>query len=92
MSIKKFFDYLLTIVLICGLALFCSYISCHYTRKGIVTAREGNMVIITDTVGHEWEIVEDSLNINDIVKMRMNTNGTDSIITDDIIENYKKIS
>lgn len=64
------------------------YTQTHYTRVGKVVDNTDGVVTVVDTTQNIWEY-EGSANINDRVKMKMFTNGTDTIITDDVIENVK---
>ena len=67
------------------------YHETHYTIKGIVTEITNDVVVITDEKGEMWEIEDDSLKINDNVKIVFDTYGTYSNRYDDIIEIVERI-
>lgn len=59
-----------------------------YIREAEVTYVEGDLVTFTDYVGNDWEYFFDegnTYNVNDEVKLVMNTNHTDSIYDDIIV-------
>ena len=60
-----------------------------YPMSGIVTEvnRQENKIIITDSVGNEWEFNgTDDWHIGDIAAMIMEDNGTEKIYDDEIID------
>lgn len=61
------------------------YWETHYNREGIVTSVEGEVVTVTDTTGNEWAMEGEPLSVGDKVTLRMHTQGTDSVITDDTV-------
>lgn len=61
------------------------YWETHYNREGIVTSIEGDTVVVTDTTGNEWVMEGEPLSVGDKVTLRMHTQGTDSVITDDTV-------
>lgn len=80
----------LSIVAIVGIIVGVGSMETRYTRTGNVTDVSNNIVTITDTVGHVWEYeTTEEYYIGDDVKMIMDNNTTDTIITDDKIIKLK---
>lgn len=78
---------LITIIL---LLVLSSYIDTHYTRDARVDSIEDNVVTFIDTCGYTWEATDvDNIVEGQIVVLKMHTNHTDSIISDDIIVGIK---
>lgn len=71
---------------VCGVT---GYIDTHYNRCGYVVEHSNGVVTIEDTTGNLWDY-EDDIELGTYVKMSMHTNGTDSIITDDIIKKIEE--
>lgn len=65
------------------------YWETHYNREGVVTEVVDNLVTITDTLGNEWLMDGESLQVGDRVIMRMSTQGTEETIMDDAIVSIK---
>lgn len=61
------------------------YWETHYNREGVVTEVADDLVTITDTLGNEWLMDGESLQVGDRVIMRMSTQGTEETIMDDAI-------
>ena len=67
-----------------------SYIEAHYTRDAVVDSIEDNVVTFIDTCGYTWETTDvDNIVEGQTVVLKMHTNHTDSIISDDIIVDIK---
>lgn len=80
----------LGIVVLVGMLVGVGTMETHYIRKGNITDITNNVITITDTVGHVWEYeTTEEYHIGDDVKMVMDNNTTDTIITDDIIIKLK---
>lgn len=78
---------LVALVLVTGIV---GYIETHYTREAKVIELESDSVIVVeDATGNVWAFDGEGYAVGDEVAMKMHTNGTDSIITDDVIENVK---
>ena len=65
------------------------YWETHYNREGVVTEVADGLVTITDTLGNEWIMDGESLQVGDRVIMRMSTQGTEETIMDDAIVSIK---
>ena len=65
------------------------YWETHYNREGVVTEVADGLVTITDTLGNEWLMDGESLQVGDRVIMRMSTQGTEETIMDDAIVSIK---
>lgn len=76
---------ILAFVIILVFAGFVGNEEVKYTRKGIVTEVDNNIVTIEDEFGEVWVIEDDSYHVDDKVTMRIHTNYTKEIC-DDIIE------
>lgn len=57
----------------------------HYKRQGTVVEKYQSYVVIEDERGNLWEYEDERLEEGQSVTMKMFTNGTDIIITDDVI-------
>lgn len=82
--------------LLAGLAFvlafsFCSCTESTYTRKAVVRNITKDTITVEDEGGNFWEFFGDGFNVDDKVKLIMDNNHTDSIITDDIVKNVKRI-
>ena len=81
---------------IIGLVAFCfafvllpgiaGYFEHHYTRQAEVVEVRGDVVLVKDTCGFEWEFYGNDYEVGQQVKMKMFTNYTHDIIFDDEIE------
>lgn len=71
---------------------FCSIVETTYTRYGIVTKKNNQNILITDQSGNIWSYndFQNIFFVNDKVKLIMDTNNTDHIITDDKIKKIEK--
>jgi heme/copper-type cytochrome/quinol oxidase subunit 2 len=86
---KKIKGFLFVIVCVI-IFILCNYIETTYTRMATVQKIENDLVIALDSCGNLWEFTGDNYMIGDKVQLIMNTNHTDSIITDDQIKSVKK--
>ena len=93
-KIKNILETILIIFLFIGMLCICSFIETNYSRKGIVIDITNNLVSVKDEAGNIWNFksADMDLEINDEVKLMMNTNNTDNNIYDDIVKKYKKIN
>ena len=70
--------------------LTVSHIESHYKRVARVDSICNNVVTFTDVLGYTWEATDvDNIVEGQIVVLKMHTNHTDSIISDDIIVGIK---
>lgn len=61
----------------------------HYTRQAEVVEVCGDVVLVEDTCGFEWEFYGDGFEVGQKVEMKMHTNFTHNTIFDDKIEKVK---
>ena len=81
---------------IIGLVAFCfafillpgiaGYFEHHYTRQAEVIEVRGDVVLVEDTSGFEWEFYGKGFEVGQKVEMKMHTNFTHDTIFDDEIE------
>lgn len=78
---------IITIVVVATLLVIgrVGYWETHYNREGVVTEVIDDVVTVTDTTGNEWAMEGEPLSVGDKVTLRMHTQGTDSVITDDTV-------
>ena len=62
------------------------YFEHHYTRQAEVVEVCGDVVLVEDTYGFEWEFYGDEFEVGQKVEMKMHTNFTHNTIFDDEIE------
>lgn len=68
------------------------YIETHYTQTGIITeVSDNNEVTVKDQTGNKWLFESTDFEEGQIVKIKFNTNHTDSNRLDDTIENVKAL-
>lgn len=80
---------ILIVVLISSFCV-CSYIEHNYTREGIVTRIDNNIIQIEDTAENTWTYETiDNFKIGDKVKLKMYDKCT-ATIKDDEIKSIKK--
>ena len=74
--------------------MFCwgSWYETHYTKEATVIDVTDNTITVVDKYDHTWSFKGDGFNVNDEVKLMMNTMHTDSNIFDDEIEDAKIIN
>lgn len=67
-----------------------SYIESHYKRVATVDSVDNNVVSFVDTLGYTWEATDvENVVEGQKVLLKMYTNHTNNIITDDIIVGIK---
>lgn len=71
---------------------WCSWYETHYTREAIVIDVTDNIVTVIDKHNNTLSFKGDGFNVDDEVKLTMNTMHTDSNIFDDEIEDVKIIN
>lgn len=79
---------MIVVVMFC----WCSWYETHYTREATVIDVTDNIITVVDKCDYTWSFEGDGFNINDEVKLMMNTMHTDSNIFDDEIEDVKMIN
>ena len=74
--------------------MFCwgSWYETHYTKEATVIDVTDNIITVVDKNDHTWSFEGDGFNVDDKVKLMMNTMHTDSNIFDDEIEDAKIIN
>lgn len=84
-----------TFIALIGLLLFLllvgrvGYWETHYNRDATVVSVQGQLVTVEDRIGMLWDFYADGYKVGDEVRMLMDNNTTDNIITDDTIEDVK---
>jgi hypothetical protein len=79
---------MIVIIMFC----WCSWYETHYTREATVIDVTDNIVTVIDKYNNTLSFKEDSFNVDDKVKLTMDTMHTDSNIFDDEIEDVKIIN
>lgn len=91
--IKSVLTFLLKTIMILAVFVLPSgvagYFETHYTRDALVTSVNGNTVLAVDTTDNIWCFESAGFRKGDSVTLKMFTNYTDSIITDDEVINVK---
>ena len=74
--------------------MFCwgSWYETHYTKEATVIDVTGNIITVVDKHDYTWSFEGDGFNVDDKVKLTMDTMHTDSNIFDDEIEDAKIIN
>jgi hypothetical protein len=68
-------------------------VNTHYTRDAWVDSIENNVVTFIDSCGYTWEADEvDNIVEGQTVVLKMHTNHTDSIVSDDVIVSIKPVA
>ncbi len=89
-TIRTIIKRTMMMIIIILLLYLLSYIATHYTRDAVVDSIEDNVVTFVDTCGYTWEAADvDNIVEGQTVVLKMHTNHTDSIISDDIIVDIK---
>ena len=83
-----------TILIMIIVVMFCwgSWYETHYTKEATVIDVTDNTITVVDKYDHTWSFEGDGFNVDDKVKLMMNTMHTDSNIFDDEIEDAKIIN
>ena len=81
---------LITIVVI--MFCWCSWYETHYTREAIVIDVTDNIVTVIDKHNNTLSFKGDDFNVDDEVRLTMDTMHTDSNIFDNEIEDVKMIN
>ena len=74
--------------------MFCwgSWYETHYTKEATVIDVTDNIITVVDKHDYTWSFKGDGFNVDDKVKLTMDTMHTDSNIFDDEIEDAKIIN
>lgn len=80
-KIKAVLALSLSVFCFCG----CSFIETHYSKMSKVVEVRKDVVTVVDENGYLWAFETSGFEVNDDVKLIMDTNHTDSNIFDDII-------
>ena len=84
----------ITTIIVTIIMLSLIYVSCwyesHYTREATVIEVTDNIVTVVDDTNNLWSFEGTNFNVNDKVKMTMDSMNTDLNIYDDEITNVKK--
>ena len=87
-TVKNITLIMIVIIIFC----WCSWYETHYTREATVIDVTDNIVTVVDKCNNTWSFKEDGFNVDDEVKLTMDTMHTDSNIFDDKIEDVKIIN
>ena len=87
---KEIMKNVIIIIAIVIIFCWCSWDESHYTREATVIGVIGDTVTVMDKCGYTWAFEGNDFNVNDKVKLMMNTMHTDSNIFDDKIEDVKR--
>ena len=79
---------MIVVVMFC----WCSWYETHYTREATVIDVTDNIITVVDKYDHTWSFEGNGFNVDDEVKLTIDTMHTDSSIYDDEIENVKIIN
>lgn len=64
-----------------------NFVDTHYTRENCeVVSYIEDVVVVEDQHEHYWSFKGEGYEVGEFVDLKMNTNGTDSYIVDDIVE------
>ena len=84
----------ITTIIVTIIMLSLIYVSCwyesHYIREATVIEVTDNIVTVIDDTNNLWSFKGTDFNVNDKVKMTMDSMNTDLNIYDDEITNVKK--
>ena len=85
-TVKRLVRTTATLVIMLSLILLSSYNESHYKRQATVDTIENNVVTFIDSCGYTWTAINvDNIIEGQTVVLKMYTNNTNSIITDDEI-------
>lgn len=85
-TVRRLVRTTVTLATVLSLLLLSSYIESHYKRQAIVDTIENNVVTFIDSCGYTWTAINvDNITEGQTVTLKMYTNNTNSIITDDEI-------
>jgi hypothetical protein len=87
-TIKNITLIMIVVIIFC----WCSWYETHYIRKATVINVTDNIVTVVDKHNNTWSFKGDGFNVDDEVKLTMDTMHTDSNIFDDEIEDAKIIN
>ena len=87
-TVKNITLMMIVVVMFC----WCSWYETHYTREATVIDVTDNIVTVVDKCNNTWSFKGDGFNVDDEVKLTMDTMHTDSNIFDDKIEDVKIIN
>ena len=79
---------MIVIVMFC----WCSWYETHYTREAIVIDVTDNIITVIDTCNYTWSFYGDGFNVNDEVKLTMDTMNTNFNVFDDVVKDVKIIN
>jgi hypothetical protein len=74
-----------------GFFAFGNNVTSYYSVEGAVSAIEEDKIIITDTTGETWEFYGKGYQVDDEIKIKFCTNGTDETREDDKVIKVEKI-
>ena len=87
-TVKNIILIMIVIIIFC----LCSWYETHYIREATVIDVTDNIITVVDKYDHTWSFEGDGFNVDDKVKLIIDTMHTDSNISDDEIEDVKIIN
>lgn len=87
-TVKNITLIMIVVIIFC----WCSWRETHYTREATVVEVTDNIITVIDKSDHTWSFEGDGFNVDDEVKLTIDTMHTDSNIFDDKIEDVKIIN
>lgn len=92
-AIRKIINTTIIATLIIITLMFASYVETRYTRDAKVESITETTTTFVDVCGHTWEYgALDNVVEGQMVKLKMFTSHTDSIISDDVILEVKAVA
>lgn len=79
-------------MIVVAMFYWCAWYETHYTREATVIDVTDSIITVVDKCDYTWSFEGDGFNVNDKVKLMMNTMHTDFNIFDDEIEDVKIIN
>lgn len=85
-TVKRLVRTTTTLAIMLSLILLSSYNESHYKRQATVDTIDSNVVTFIDSCGYTWTATNvDNITEGQTVTLKMYTNNTNNIITDDEI-------
>ena len=91
-KIRKVVKNITLIMIIIVMFFWYSWYETHYTREAIVINATNNIVTVIDACNYTWSFYGDGFDVNDKVKLTMDTMNTNFNVFDDVIKDVKVIN
>lgn len=72
-------------IVVVGIFYWASYYEHNYTREVEVVSVHDCDITVADDYGHKWVFIGDGYKVGEIITVRMNTNCTTNMVSDDKI-------